>query len=98
MLKKGKKVIEYAKKAKETSKFLTRRKTLGSTPKPKKETSKFLARRKTLGAGYPNWFKQWLKDNPTPRGTLTPKGKKKVASDFVKRRKKMGGPKSYKLD
>jgi hypothetical protein len=72
MLKKAGKVLKAAKKAKETSKFLTRRKTLGGTPK----------------AGYPDWFKRWLKENKTPPGTPGPKAKKKQVEKFVEIRKK----------
>ena len=86
ILKKAGKALKKAKKAQETSKFLTRRKTLAG--------ARDLAGTKEA---IPNWFKNWLKDNPTPRGTPGSRTKKNVASDFVKRRKKMGGPKSYKI-
>ena len=75
ILKKAGKVLKKAKKAKkaqETSKFLTRKKTVGGA----------------LKAGVPNWFKQWLKDNPVPRGTPGPKARKQQVKDFVNIRKR----------
>tara|TARA_R100001443_G_scaffold83911_1_gene90650 strand:- start:253 stop:525 length:273 start_codon:yes stop_codon:yes gene_type:complete len=86
ILKKAGKALKKAKKAQETSKFLTRRKTLAG--------ARDLAGTKEA---IPNWFRNWLKNNPVPRGTPGPKTRKKQVSDFVKRRKQMGGPKSYKL-
>jgi len=72
ILKKLGKGLKAAKKAKDSSAFLKRRKTLGGAPK----------------AGYPNWFKRWLKDNPIPRGTPGPKTKKKQMEKFVDIRKR----------
>jgi hypothetical protein len=82
ILKKAGKVLKAVKKTKDST-FMKRRKTLAGVS--------------GVSEAIPSWFKKWLKDNPSPRGTPGPKIKKKVASDFVKRRKKMGGPKSYKI-
>ena len=72
ILKKLGKGLKAAKKAKDSSAFLKRRETLGGAPK----------------AGYPDWFKRWLKENKTPPGTPGPKAKKKQVKKFVDIRKR----------
>ena len=75
IIKKAGKVLKEAKKAKETSKFLTRRKTLGGASK----------------AGYPDWFKQWLKESKLKaRESIKPSEakKKEQVKKFVDIRKK----------
>tara|TARA_R100000008_G_scaffold66082_1_gene43078 strand:- start:288 stop:548 length:261 start_codon:yes stop_codon:yes gene_type:complete len=75
ILKKAGKALKEAKKAKETSKFLTRRKTLSGAPKK----------------GYPDWFKQWLKESKLKAREgmrMTDEGKKKQVKKFVDIRKR----------
>ena len=77
IIKKAGKVLKEAKKAKETSKFLTRRKTLSGTPRTRK--------------GYPDWFKQWLKESKLKaRESMKPSEskKKQQVKDFVNIRKR----------
>ena len=78
ILKKAGKVLKDAKKSKkaqETSKFLQRKKTLGGVPKK----------------GYPDWFKQWLKESKLKaRESIKPSEakKKQQVKDFVNIRKR----------
>ena len=63
----------------------------------KTKDSKFLARRKTMGGleagskGYPDWFKQWLKESKLRARTATKPSKakkKQQVKDFVNIRKR----------
>ena len=80
ILKKAGKVLKKAKKAKkaqETSKFLTRKKIMGGLEAGSK--------------GYPNWFKQWLKESKLKaRESIKPSEskKKQQVKDFVNIRKR----------
>ena len=78
MLKKAGKVLKAAKKAKDST-FMKRRKTLAGA-------------RDLAGAkGYPNWFKQWLKESKLKaRESIKPSEakKKQQVKDFVNIRKR----------
>ena len=77
IIKKAGKVLKEAKKAKETSKFLTRKKIMGGLEAGSK--------------GYPNWFKQWLKESKLKaRESMKPSEskKKQQVKDFVDIRKR----------
>tara|TARA_R100001530_G_C4212271_1_gene127751 strand:+ start:174 stop:443 length:270 start_codon:yes stop_codon:yes gene_type:complete len=78
ILKKAGKVLKAAKKAKDST-FMKRRKTLAGA-------------RDLAGAkGYPNWFKQWLKESKLKAREgmrITDEGKKKQVKKFVDIRKR----------
>ena len=76
MLKKAGKVLKAAKKAKDST-FMKRRKTMGGLEAGSK--------------GYPNWFKQWLKESKLKaRESIKPSEakKKQQVKDFVDIRKR----------
>jgi hypothetical protein len=76
MLKKAGKVLKAAKKAKDST-FMKRRKTMGGLEAGSK--------------GYPDWFKQWLKESKLKAREglrITDEGKKKQVKKFVDIRKR----------